>query len=204
MFDLDGTLILSDRQLGQYKLLPHAVELLGELTRRGIPFLALTNGSAYPARIQAPRLAALGLPGLNSFVGEFMTLLGAWQLAPALALLGCACVQAADVPPGTQLAAEQAGLAAGGAGLRLLSLEGAVPVEGGIPLVVGGRIVGAIGASYEGTTAELLAACRARGVQFVRLDDCARELLAKRAVIPVCDQYCFTLGGFRQYSFMWR
>src|SRR5215207_8325841 len=41
----------------------------------------------------------------------------------------------------------QDGLAAGGAGLRLLSLEGAVPVEGGIPLVVGGKIVGAIGAS---------------------------------------------------------
>ncbi len=30
--------------------------------------------------------AALGLPGLNSFVGEFMTLLGAWQRAPALAI----------------------------------------------------------------------------------------------------------------------
>jgi NADH-quinone oxidoreductase subunit M len=33
-------------------------------------------------------LAALGLPGLNSFVGEFMTLLGAWQLAPVLAVIG--------------------------------------------------------------------------------------------------------------------
>ena len=33
-------------------------------------------------------LAALGLPGLNSFVGEFMTLLGAWQRAPALAIAG--------------------------------------------------------------------------------------------------------------------
>jgi NADH-quinone oxidoreductase subunit M len=31
--------------------------------------------------------AALGLPGLNSFVGEFMTLLGAWQRAPALAIV---------------------------------------------------------------------------------------------------------------------
>jgi NADH-quinone oxidoreductase subunit M len=31
-------------------------------------------------------LAALGLPMLNSFVGEFMTLLGAWQLAPWLAV----------------------------------------------------------------------------------------------------------------------
>lgn len=35
-------------------------------------------------------LAALGLPGLNSFVGEFMTLLGAWQLSPWLAVAGCA------------------------------------------------------------------------------------------------------------------
>jgi HAD superfamily hydrolase (TIGR01450 family) len=62
MFDLDGTLILSDRQLGQYRLLPGAVELLEELDRRGLPFVALTNGSAYPAAQQAPRLAALGLP----------------------------------------------------------------------------------------------------------------------------------------------
>jgi len=35
-------------------------------------------------------MAALGLPGLNSFVGEFMTLLGAWQLSPWLAVAGCA------------------------------------------------------------------------------------------------------------------
>lgn len=41
----------------------------------------------------------------------------------------------------------QDGLAAGGEGLRLLAIEGAVPVEGGIPLVAGGKIVGAIGAS---------------------------------------------------------
>jgi NADH-quinone oxidoreductase subunit M len=33
-------------------------------------------------------LAALGLPGLNSFAGEFMTLLGAWERAPLLALFG--------------------------------------------------------------------------------------------------------------------
>lgn len=62
MFDLDGTLILSDRQLGSYRLLPHAIEALEALKRRGVPFLALTNGSAYPARVQAPRLAAIGLP----------------------------------------------------------------------------------------------------------------------------------------------
>jgi NADH-quinone oxidoreductase subunit M len=34
-------------------------------------------------------LAALGLPGLNSFVGELMTLLGAWQFSPWLAVAAC-------------------------------------------------------------------------------------------------------------------
>ncbi len=35
----------------------------------------------------------------------------------------------------------------GGGGLRILGLEGAVPIEGGLPIVVGGKIVGAIGVS---------------------------------------------------------
>jgi glc operon protein GlcG len=38
-------------------------------------------------------------------------------------------------------------LAAGGDGLRVLGLPGAVPVEGGIPLLIDGNIVGAIGVS---------------------------------------------------------
>jgi uncharacterized protein GlcG (DUF336 family) len=38
-------------------------------------------------------------------------------------------------------------VAAGGAGLRMLGLPGAVPVEGGIPIIVDGKIIGAIGAS---------------------------------------------------------
>src|SRR5512138_365614 len=41
----------------------------------------------------------------------------------------------------------QDALAAGGEGWRILSLEGAVAVEGGVPLMMGGRIIGAIGAS---------------------------------------------------------
>ena len=44
-------------------------------------------------------------------------------------------------------------LAAGGEGLRILGLEGAVPVEGGLPLVMDGKIVGAIGVSG-GTSAQ--------------------------------------------------
>jgi glc operon protein GlcG len=46
----------------------------------------------------------------------------------------------------------QDAVAGGGAGLRILGLEGAVPVEGGLPLVMDGKVVGAIGLS--GGTAE--------------------------------------------------
>jgi uncharacterized protein GlcG (DUF336 family) len=38
-------------------------------------------------------------------------------------------------------------LAGGGEGLRVLALKGAVAVEGGIPIVIDGKIVGAIGVS---------------------------------------------------------
>ena len=62
MFDLDGTLILSNRSLGGYRLLPGAVEILLQLQARGIPFVVLTNGTAYPVAEQAPKLRALGLP----------------------------------------------------------------------------------------------------------------------------------------------
>jgi 4-nitrophenyl phosphatase len=62
MFDLDGTLILSDRSLGGYTAIPGAAETLAELDRRGVPWIALTNGSAYPASLQAPKLRAVGLP----------------------------------------------------------------------------------------------------------------------------------------------
>ena len=41
----------------------------------------------------------------------------------------------------------QDALAAGGDGLRVLGIRGVTPVEGGIPLVMDGKIVGAIGVS---------------------------------------------------------
>jgi glc operon protein GlcG len=41
----------------------------------------------------------------------------------------------------------QDGVASGGENLRLLKLSGATPIEGGIPLVSSGKIVGAIGVS---------------------------------------------------------
>jgi uncharacterized protein GlcG (DUF336 family) len=54
-------------------------------------------------------------------------------------------------------------LAAGGEGLRILRLTGAVPVEGGLPIIVDGKLIGAIGASggssdQDGRTAQAGAA----------------------------------------------
>ena len=44
-------------------------------------------------------------------------------------------------------------LARGGDGLRVLRLQGAIPVEGGVPLIVAGALVGALGISG-GSSAE--------------------------------------------------
>jgi uncharacterized protein GlcG (DUF336 family) len=38
-------------------------------------------------------------------------------------------------------------VAKGGDGLRFLVMKGAVPIEGGVPLIVDGKIIGAIGLS---------------------------------------------------------
>jgi HAD superfamily hydrolase (TIGR01450 family) len=62
VFDVDGTLLLSNRALGGYELLPGAIEVLNALRARGVPFALLTNGSAYPPAEQAAKLRAAGLP----------------------------------------------------------------------------------------------------------------------------------------------
>lgn len=41
----------------------------------------------------------------------------------------------------------QDNVAAGGKGTRILGIENAVPLEGGLPIVVDGKIIGAIGVS---------------------------------------------------------
>jgi len=50
-------------------------------------------------------------------------------------------------------------------GLRILGIEGAVPVEGGVPIVVGDKIVGAIGVS--GGTSQQDGQCAKAGVDAV-------------------------------------
>jgi glc operon protein GlcG len=60
----------------------------------------------------------------------------------------------------------QDAVANGGVGLRLLALEGAVPVEGGIPLIQDGKIIGAIGLS--GAASEQDAQCAAAGAATIK------------------------------------
>ena len=62
MFDVDGTLLLSDRILGGYQVLPGAIEVLTALRERAFPFVLLTNGSHYPPAEQAASLRKSGFP----------------------------------------------------------------------------------------------------------------------------------------------
>jgi len=62
VFDVDGTLLLSNRSLGGYEVLPGAIEVLSTLKERHVPFALLTNGSAYPPAEQAAKLREVGLP----------------------------------------------------------------------------------------------------------------------------------------------
>ena len=57
-------------------------------------------------------------------------------------------------------------VAGGGDGLRILTLKGVVAVEGGIPLVLDGKIVGAIGVS--GATSSQDAQCAKAGADIVK------------------------------------
>jgi glc operon protein GlcG len=62
--------------------------------------------------------------------------------------------------------AHQDALATGGENLRILKLQGAMPVEGGIPLVIDGKIVGAIGVS--GGTASQDGICATAGADSLK------------------------------------
>jgi len=57
-------------------------------------------------------------------------------------------------------------LASGGAGVRVLRLRGAIPVEGGLPLISEGKIVGAIGLS--GDSSENDGRCAQAGVDTLK------------------------------------
>ncbi len=104
MFDVDGTLVLGDRSGRGYEALPGAVEVLTTLKQRGVPFVLLTNGSAYPAAEQAPRLRAVGLP-----VDDEQMLTPSSVTADVLSRAGCKKVLVLG-SPGTAHALKEAGL----------------------------------------------------------------------------------------------
>jgi glc operon protein GlcG len=60
----------------------------------------------------------------------------------------------------------QDSLASGGAGMRVLGLEGAVPVEGGVPILSDGKIIGAIGVS--GDTSDHDGVCATAGAAVIK------------------------------------
>lgn len=60
----------------------------------------------------------------------------------------------------------QDALEKGGVNLRVLGLKGAVPVDGGLPIIADGKLVGAIGAS--GDLAQNDAQCAAAGIAALR------------------------------------
>ena len=68
-------------------------------------------------------------------------------LALVFALCASSALAQMPSPYGRPTKVWQDVVAAGGGGLRILRLEGIVPSEGGMPLVVDGKIVGAIGLS---------------------------------------------------------
>jgi len=51
------------------------------------------------------------------------------------------------------------------------------------------------GMGRRGLFQQLLGACKQAGVEFIRMDDLARELLTNRAAIPVRDQVLGTVDG---------
>ena len=66
MFDVDGTLLLSDRSLGGYEVLPGAIEALSStLKERAVPFVLFDQRERLPAG-RAGRRWRVGLPVATS------------------------------------------------------------------------------------------------------------------------------------------
>lgn len=60
----------------------------------------------------------------------------------------------------------QDAVAGGGAGLRVLGLQGVTPIEGGVPIIVNGQIIGAIGVS--GASSDQDGVCAQAGAAAVK------------------------------------
>ena len=70
VFDIDGTLALMDKDKGSYVALPGAAEAINQLTARGMPVVAYTNGTFFPPEHY---YAPLGAAGLHLQPGHILT-----------------------------------------------------------------------------------------------------------------------------------
>jgi NagD protein len=68
VFDLDGTLVLTDRANSSYAPLPGAVSLTRWLTSRAVPFVLFTNGTAKTPQAYARALAQAGFEAVDGAV----------------------------------------------------------------------------------------------------------------------------------------
>ena len=60
VFDMDGTLVLGNRQNKGLQPLPGAVELIGLLRQRGVPFISFTNGTTRTPKAYGVELRKIG------------------------------------------------------------------------------------------------------------------------------------------------
>jgi 4-nitrophenyl phosphatase len=140
LFDLDGTLVLGDRNNRGLVPLPGALEMTRWLSARGTPFAIFTNGTTKTPRQYARALAAIGfdvpdhtmLTPVSSAVAVFarrgyrrVLVLGGDALADPLRAAGLEPVLAADLPDGTVPAGVDAVLAGWYPDFTMSALESA-------------------------------------------------------------------------------
>jgi 4-nitrophenyl phosphatase len=89
VFDLDGTLVLTDRRNDAFTPLPGAVALTRWLAAHGLPFVAFTNGTTKTARGYARALAEAGFR-----LGDGSVLTPAVSAAELFTRRGYRCVMA--------------------------------------------------------------------------------------------------------------
>jgi len=104
VFDIDGTLALMDKDKGSYAALPGAADSINQLTARGKPVVAYTNGTFFaPEHYYVPLAAA----GLHLQPGHILT--PATVAARQLAKLGHKRVMLIGAE-GTRIPLQQAGI----------------------------------------------------------------------------------------------
>jgi len=84
IFDMDGTLALGDAASGGHVALPGAIDVLGRLKARGLPFRVFTNGTAKPPAAYAASLRNAGFDIADHEMMTPATSAAAWFVAKGI------------------------------------------------------------------------------------------------------------------------